>query len=159
MLCVIVAAVLLAHGCGDSKGGDNSSVTLPPLPTSTAAASTGSTSTTTTTRSVPATTTVPVTTVPATTRTRAPDATAQVFFEGWVANDAAKMAANGEAAAITQATALAPSRNRPWNFERCEGAAGSVFCSWLDAGQRLVIRVRNIEPPPRAVVEIRIEAV
>ena len=92
-------------------------------------------------------------------RARATDATAQLFFEAWVANDGTKLAANGEAGAIAQSNALAPSRNRPWSFDRCEGAAGSVFCSWIDGAQRLIIRVRNIEPPPRAVAEIRIEAV
>jgi hypothetical protein len=69
------------------------------------------------------------------------------------------MAANGESGALAQATLLATSRSRPWNFDRCEGAAGSIYCSWIDGAQRLIIRVRNVEPPPRAVVEIRIEAV
>jgi len=154
------AALLVAAGCGDSSDSGSASVTLPPLPSTTLApvtTNTTSTSTASTTRSTPATTSLP-TTAPTTTRVRASDATAQAFFEGWVANDAAKMAANGEAAAVTQATALASSRNRPWNFDRCEGAAGSVYCSWLDAGQRLIIRVRNVEPPPRAVIEVRIEA-
>jgi len=155
------AALLVAAGCGDSSDSGSASVTLPPLPSTTLApvtTITTSTSTASTTRSTPATTSLPTTTAPTTTRVRASDATAQAFFEGWVANDAAKMAANGEAAAVTQATALASSRNRPWNFDRCEGAAGSVYCSWLDAGQRLIIRVRNVEPPPRAVIEVRIEA-
>ena len=94
-----------------------------------------------------------------TTTARASDATAQAFFEAWVGNDAAKLAANGEAAAVAQATALSVSRTRPWLFDRCEGAAGSVYCAWIDGAQRLIIRVRNVEPPPRAVIEMRIEAV
>jgi hypothetical protein len=157
MLCAVAAALLFAYGCGDSSDSQGTSVTLPPLPTTTAAsATTIIASTTSTTRTV-ASTTLTTTTVPTTTRVRASDATAQAFFEGWVANDAAKMAANGEASAITQANAIISSRTRPWNFDHCEGAAGSVYCSWLDAGQRLIIRVRNVEPPPRAVIEIRIE--
>ncbi len=156
-----VAAALLAHSRGDSNEGDGASFTLPALTSTATASTTNTTSSTTnsTTTTVTTTRSVAATTSPGTTRARATDATAQGFFEAWVANDAAKLAANGEAAAIAQANGLASSRNRPWNFEQCEGAAGSVYCTWLDAGQRLIVRVRNVEPPPRAVIEIRIEAV
>lgn len=159
MLCAMAAAVLLVHGCGDSGDGDSASVTLPPLTSTATTAITSTTSTTTSTTTTTTRSASTTTTAPATTARRATDATAQAFFEAWVANDATKLAANGEAGAIAQANALASSRTRPWVFDRCEGAAGSVYCSWIDAGTRLVVRVRNVEPPPRAVIEVRLEAV
>ncbi|TML14927.1 MAG: hypothetical protein E6G39_07665 [Actinobacteria bacterium] len=158
----MAAAALLVHGCGDSSGDASSGATLPATTSSTATTgtTTTTTATTSTTRPIPSTTATPASaTGPATTTARASDATAQAFFEAWVGNDAAKLAANGEAAAVAQATALSVSRTRPWLFDRCEGAAGSVYCAWIDGAQRLIIRVRNVEPPPRAVVEMRIEAV
>src|SRR5438045_2625788 len=108
MLCVMAAAALFVHGCGDSSGDATSSATLPATTSSTGTTTT--TAATSATRPVSSTTATPASTSgPATTTARASDATAQAFFEAWVGNDAAKLAANGEAAAVAQATALSVS--------------------------------------------------
>ncbi|MGA8039755.1 MAG: hypothetical protein WCA93_06560 [Acidimicrobiia bacterium] len=37
----------------------------------------------------------------------------------------------------------------------CEGAAGSMYCTWQDAGQDIVVRVDNVDRPPM-VAEVRL---
>jgi hypothetical protein len=69
------------------------------------------------------------------------------FVEGWIAGDDDLMAASGTPEAVEAAMAAEDSAGLDWAFSTCEGAAGTVYCTWGSAGSELVIGVGNIEQP------------
>lgn len=70
---------------------------------------------------------------------------AGLFFDAWLAEDDDALALYGELSAIAHAQSFAISSG--WAFSNCEGAAGSVFCTWVSPGERVRLRVNNIQPP------------
>ena len=52
-----------------------------------------------------------------------------------------------EPSAVTEADSLADLASEVWESQRCEGAAGTVYCSWISGAGTLAIGVRNIEEP------------
>jgi hypothetical protein len=82
---------------------------------------------------------------------------AGMFRYAWLAGDRERMAGYGSAAAVEQASAIPLDRWGAAQEDGCEGAAGSVYCTWRrDDGARLVLRVGNVERPPQ-VLEVRVE--
>lgn len=72
---------------------------------------------------------------------------ANMFVEAWrQGSDAAlEILATPEAAA--QAAAIEPPEVA--SQAQCEGAAGSIYCTWQVDGGEMVVRVSNVEPAPR----------
>lgn len=81
---------------------------------------------------------------------------ARAFVDAWRAGDDDALAELGEPDAVAAAHAAAAAADAGWTFERCEGAAGSVYCSWTSAEGTAVVRVRNVGEP-RLVMEFRVE--
>lgn len=81
---------------------------------------------------------------------------AQEFLDAWRAGSEEALLAISGPEATAAAVALAAQANGAWSFDRCEGAAGSLFCTWRRGTSTLVIRVANLDPPAR-VTEFRIE--
>lgn len=52
-----------------------------------------------------------------------------------------------EADALEQADGLADLASEAWQFDHCEGAAGTVFCVWATSTDQLAIGVGNLEEP------------
>jgi len=68
---------------------------------------------------------------------------AQLVFEAWSQNNQAGAANNATPDAVGQLFSQAWSPNT-WTFSGCEGAAGSVYCTWdRNGGGQLVLRVNN----------------
>jgi hypothetical protein len=57
------------------------------------------------------------------------------------------MEALAEPDALTQADELANLVGESWQFDHCEGAAGTVFCVWASETDQLAIGVGNLEEP------------
>lgn len=72
---------------------------------------------------------------------------AVAFFTAWVAGDRTAMETLSESEALEQAKDLADLAGEAWQFDHCEGAAGTVFCVWTTPTDQLAIGVRNIEEP------------
>ncbi|HWL48436.1 MAG TPA: RNA polymerase sigma factor [Acidimicrobiia bacterium] len=71
---------------------------------------------------------------------------ARLFFDAWLqgADPAIAVLATPEAA--NQAAAMTP--NGQPTFSSCEGAAGSLYCTWEAAGPVYLVRVSSVEPIP-----------
>jgi hypothetical protein len=80
---------------------------------------------------------------------------ALAFFEAWRTGDQETMGQLSEPAALTEADDLSDLTYEAWVPEPCEGAAGTVYCSWTSAAGTLAIGVRNIEEP-HLVTSVRI---
>lgn len=119
----LFALVLIATACGGQATGTS--------PTSTPSTTNIGPSTTTTSLAIPATS----------------EEVAVAFFEAWRAGDRPAMETLAEAEALAQADDLANLAGETWQFERCEGAAGTVFCVWASETDQLAVGVRNIEEP------------
>lgn len=72
---------------------------------------------------------------------------ANAFFAAWVAGDRPGMEALSESEALQQAEGLSGLTGEAWQFDHCEGAAGTVFCVWATSTDQLAIGVRNIDEP------------
>lgn len=84
---------------------------------------------------------------------------AQAVYAAWVAGDRSIAEPLTDPAAVADLDVLFAQPFDPaagWAFDHCEGAAGSVFCTWHGTPATLVIQVRNIEPPVQ-VTSIRME--
>lgn len=79
---------------------------------------------------------------------------ANLFMSVWSAGaEQTTMSTLASPDAIQQANALgAPSSPR---LTGCDGAAGSVYCTWQDGGQDILVRVDNVDQPPM-VAEVRL---
>jgi hypothetical protein len=103
----------------------------------------------TTTTTLPATTTAPVdpstptTTVPLPTT---PEGYAQALFTAWqtgnraLANEVASPAAVNQMFSETYPTGPV----NPYTYQGCQGAAGSIVCTWQGNGQVIVVTARNL---------------
>jgi hypothetical protein len=82
---------------------------------------------------------------------------AGMFRYSWLVADRERMAGYGSPAAVDQAAAIPIEGWGAAHDDGCDGAAGSVYCTWTrDDGARLVLRVGNVERPPQ-VLEVRVE--
>jgi hypothetical protein len=81
-------------------------------------------------------------------------ATAAEFLSAWQAGSGEAVAALSRPAATAAATTLESRAQLPWQLDKCEGAAGSIFCTYKAGGSQLVIRVEQVNPPP-VVAEVR----
>jgi hypothetical protein len=122
-------------------------------------ASTTTSSTTTTTTTTPTTTSPPTTppTAPPTTPTTAPPTSAeqcaQALFTAWA--NANQAAAPDCAPAATVQEIFSQPYNGAYTGPDCEGAAGSVYCTWTGA-VKVIIQVQNM--PPFTVTSVQRQA-
>ena len=66
------------------------------------------------------------------------------LYNAWVANDHAAAAAVATPTAVTQMFSQPYAASAGWFFNRCDGAAGSTFCTWIDKIEgRLQLRITN----------------
>jgi hypothetical protein len=73
---------------------------------------------------------------------------AAAFFEAWLSADQDAMTELAEPEAVAQANDLIRLAPATWEFSLCEGAAGTVFCTWTsEEPDNIVVGVRNIEEP------------
>jgi len=116
---------------------------------------TTSTSAPTTTTAAPTTappTTAPPTTIPLPALQNDPQSYAMYLYVAWVDNNrqAAAMVASPDAVNQMFAQAYQPVQTssgpvNPWQFQMCDPAAGSVYCTWNGQnGAKIVMMVRNI---------------
>lgn len=114
----------------------------------------------------PATEVAPPTGLPEPATIAAPDGdlaagdVAQTVFQAWVQGKREAVEPYVDTAAMPALDALLAQPFDPaagWAFDHCEGAAGSVFCSWHSSSATMVVQVRSAEPPP-LVIDIRLES-
>lgn len=105
----------------------------------------------TTTSTVPTTTTVPTSTTASTPTTTAPLPTtpegyAQTLFTAWQTNNRALAGEVASATAVNQifAQTFPTGPTNPYVYQGCQGAAGSIICTWQGNGQVIVVTVRNL---------------
>ena len=96
-----------------------------------------------TTTTAPATTSTPTTTAPLPTT---PEGYAQTLFTAWQTNNKALAAQVASATAVNQmfAETYPTGDTNPYTYQGCQGAAGSIICTWQGNGQVIVVTVRNL---------------
>jgi hypothetical protein len=72
---------------------------------------------------------------------------ARLFVEAWRQGSEAAMEILATPEAAAQSAAIEPPSVIA--FQQCEGAAGSVYCTWRVDDGEVVVRVSNVEPVPR----------
>jgi hypothetical protein len=85
---------------------------------------------------------------------------AVAVFEAWRAGDVAKLRQLSQNQAFDVLTQRAPRDTDEWAAEpRCEGAAGSTYCTWQGGDEALVLRVGNaaVNAGEPALVEARFD--
>jgi hypothetical protein len=95
------------------------------------------------TTSAPAATTIPA---PATTTLPAPSTSSGyplAAYDAWTRGDRTAAAAVAEPAAVDTLFARTWSSADGWAFVNCQGAAGSVFCTWQRSGEEVLIKAPN----------------
>jgi hypothetical protein len=76
--------------------------------------------------------------------------TANEFFTGYQMNNAAVVTALADAATSAKTAALESHRTLPWvPPQNCDGAAGSLYCTWTAGSSKFVVRVVQVNPPPQ----------
>jgi hypothetical protein len=107
-----------------------------------------STTPATTTTTVPPTTSTTPTSTPTTTAPlpTTPEGFAQTLFTAWQTGNRALAAQVAAPTAVTQMfTETYPvGPTNPYTYQGCQGAAGSVVCTWQGNGQVIVMTVRNL---------------
>jgi len=86
------------------------------------------------------------TSAPATTASPLPDTSAgypRAAYDAWTRGDRTAAARVAEPAAVDALFARMWSSADGWEFVNCQGAAGSVFCTWQRPGEELLIKVQN----------------
>jgi hypothetical protein len=78
----------------------------------------------------------------------APEDVAQQFVASWEAGDEETMTDLADPGALRQAHEMSTPEEPSYSY--CEGAAGSVYCTFEIVGGELVVRVRT-EPPARVI--------
>jgi hypothetical protein len=78
---------------------------------------------------------------------------AQAVFRAWTRNDPAAARRDAAPRALVGLFARSWSASDGWTFAGCEGAAGSVYCSWRGPGAELVLRSNNNVGAPFYFVE------
>jgi hypothetical protein len=71
---------------------------------------------------------------------------ATLFVEGWLHGSDLAMEALATPEAAVQAGGIEPF---DVVFQQCEGAAGSLYCTWEGDGSSIVVRVSTVEALPR----------
>jgi hypothetical protein len=84
---------------------------------------------------------------------------AQRLYRAWRKNDKKVAERVARAEAVNTLFARIWRRSDNWRSTSCEGAAGSVFCTWERPSEKLIIRYKN-DPthPGKRVSEVRFEA-
>ncbi len=84
---------------------------------------------------------------------------AQRLYRAWRKNDKKIAERVAEAEAVNTLFARTWRRSDNWRSTSCEGAAGSVYCTWERSSEKLIIRYKN-DPthPGKRVSEVRFEA-
>lgn len=150
-----MAIAVLLPACGKDHGKPTAAATstTATIPTTLAASTTS-----------PAPTTVaPSTTVTArattTTPAASPEAFAKTLYEAWKNGDRAAAAKVAQPAAVDTLFARPWRAADGWAFSECNGAAGSVICTWKQpGGQQLLMRVQNVTGGlPVTVLEVRFQ--
>ncbi len=147
-----VVAALALGACGrDSPAVSGLPTTAAPAPTTSAPLVA-----TTTTAQPTSTTTARAAT---STAVASPEAFAKALYAAWTAGDRAAAAKVAEAAAVDALFARRWQAADGWAFVDCNGAAGSVICTWRrPAGEQLLMRVRNLTGgEPVIAAEVRFQ--
>ena len=156
VIVVVVALVVIAAAVAAwwfLVRDDGSGSSTPTSTTSSSSSSTSSSSSSTTTSS--SSTSTSSTSTPATPAD--PQAYAQTLFGAWAAGDRAAAAPVADQAAIDSLFATPGSEAAAYTFSGCQGAAGSIFCTWTRAGAQLAMTVRDATGGlPVQVVEVTI---
>jgi len=152
---IVVVVVLVLIGAAAAgwwffvRDGDSSSTSNTSTSSST---SSSSTSTSTSSTSSTSTTSSTTPTTPAD-----PQAYAETLFSAWAADDRATAATVADQTAIDSLFATPSSEAAAYQFSGCQGAAGSIFCTWTRAGAQLAMTVRDATGGlPVQVVEVTI---
>jgi hypothetical protein len=72
-----------------------------------------------------------------------PQTYAETLFTAWANNDPTAAATVADQAAIDSLFATPSSEAAAYTFSGCEGAAGSIFCTWTRPGAQLAMTVRD----------------
>ena len=106
-----------------------------------------------TTVASPPATAAPGTTAPVTTAAPSPTTVAPLpetsagyppaAYDAWTRGDRVAAARFAEPAAVDALFARTWSSADGWAFVNCQGAAGSVFCTWQRPGEELLIKAHN----------------
>jgi hypothetical protein len=89
----------------------------------------------------------------------APAAPAGSLFDAWKANDMAAANAVATPGAVTQMFGQPYSAADGWTFVRCDGAAGSTYCTWVDKVEnRIQMRIDNMSNKVTEVQRIPVES-
>jgi hypothetical protein len=76
--------------------------------------------------------------------------TANEFFTGYQDNNAAVVGALANAATATKTAGIEAHRSLAWiPPQNCDGAAGSIYCTWTAGSSKFVVRVVEVNPPPQ----------
>ncbi len=84
---------------------------------------------------------------------------AQRLYRAWRKSDKKIAERIAEAEAVNTLFARTWRKSDQWHSTSCEGAAGSVYCTWERPSEKLIIRYKN-DPthPGKRVSEVRFEA-
>ncbi len=75
--------------------------------------------------------------------------TAYEFFTGYEENNAAVVGVLADAATASKTANLESHRSLSWiPTQNCDGAAGSLYCTWTAGSSKFVVRVDNVDQPP-----------
>jgi|GEM_PF-2206651 len=84
---------------------------------------------------------------------------AQRLYRAWRKGDKKVAGRIAETEAVNMLFARTWRRSDHWRSTSCEGAAGSVFCTWERPSEKLIIRYRNDPTAPgKRVREVHFEA-
>ena len=150
-----MAAATLLSACGDASGSGGAAAGSTTTPSTTAAPTTPASTVTVT---VTATSSLPVPTLtkpgkPNTTMSTPPPAKdplvipgnpkayGQAFVTAWVDRNKANLQTLGTSDAVRSISTATPTKAP--TFTRCEGAAGSSYCTWQGDEYTLTVRVLN----------------
>lgn len=133
----VVGALLLTTAC-NAETTPTTSPTTTPTTSTTSTTSNTSTSTSPTTIASTTSTSTTTTTLAASLPKNAQDY-ATAAFDAWVAGDTALLDRLVVDEALETLDLADPSAD--WQFQRCEGAAGSVYCTWESEEAMLTFRV------------------
>lgn len=139
-LMVVLSVAVFASACSGTGTTDE------PTPTS---AATSSPTASSSVSSSPAVTTAPSVTVPSETLpeaeplpTNAADY-ATAAFEAWMADDEEMLGRLLTEESLEALRSITFDPGADWEFDRCEGAAGSSYCTWTGPDGSLSFRVGN----------------
>ena len=136
---VLVVLALAAAGCSDDDDGDDEArgTTTTSSSTTTSTTSTTSTSTTSTSTTAPPSTATTATTAVAFPKD-APEYSGELV-RAWGVGDRATAEQYASPQAVDTLFAFADPGGPRWDLQRCEGAAGTAYCTYLDPERHMVV--------------------